>query len=212
MQQTNIFDISTCQYTSNIHALPQALLEIQTNPATIKQVITWQKNKKRVGCHKTKTISEVSGTGKKPHAQKGSGRARHGTLRSPQMRGGAVVHGPVLRKYGTTPPPKKIRKLSISYLLADKLQNNKLIIMNDVDMNRISTKLCKNLLDTLSIKSALICINPENKKFMLSSRNIPNVKTIDCAHINAYDIIQHNHLIISTSCMEKIQKTMLYKK
>merc|ERR1712087_139007 len=111
------------------------------------------------GSHKTKTISEVSGTGKKPHAQKGSGRARHGTLRSPQMRGGAVVHGPVLRKYGVNAPPKKIRKLATKYSVVDKIKNNKLVVVNNFDMSDISTKKCKKVFDQLSIKSALICVH-----------------------------------------------------
>merc|ERR1711920_129217 len=110
---------------------------------------------------------------------------------------------------GVNAPPKKIRKLATKYSVVDKIKNNKLFVVNNFDMSDISTKKCKKVLDKLSIKSALICVDQKNKKFILSSRNIPNIKIVEHSHITAYDIVRYDNLITSVECMSAIEKNMI---
>lgn len=175
------------------------------NLVLIKDIITWQRNKARAGTHKVKSLSEVSGTGKKPYAQKGSGRARKGTLRAPHMRGGCVVHGPIPRSYISNNPPKKARKLAILHAISIKAQSDKVIALTSFEMDTISTKKCHESLKNMGIKSALICMDKEYQNFQLSARNIPHIKVIYEQGLNVYDIMKYDYLITSADFVKNLQ-------
>ena len=175
------------------------------NLVLIKDIITWQRNKARAGTHKVKSLSEVSGTGKKPYAQKGSGRARKGTLRAPHMRGGCVVHGPTPRSYVSNNPPKKARKLAILHAISLKAQSGKIIAFKSFEMDTISTKKCYESLKSIGIKSALICMDKEYQNFKLSARSIPNIKVVYEQGLNVYDIMKYDYLITSADFVKNLQ-------
>jgi large subunit ribosomal protein L4 len=174
------------------------------NLVLIKSIITWQRNKARAGTHKVKSLSEVSGTGKKPYAQKGSGRARKGTLRAPHMRGGCVVHGPTPRAYVTKSPPKKARKLALMHAISIKAQTGKMIAFKSFELDKISTKQCYGSLKNMGIKSALICTDKNYTNFKLSVRNIPYIKVIYEQGLNVYDIMKYDYFIASTEFIKNL--------
>lgn len=185
--------------------LSEKLSEFRVNDHMIKQVITWQLAKKRSGSHKTKSISELAYTGKKPHAQKGTGRSRKGSLRAPQMRGGCVVHGPVVRKYGVNAPSKKIRSAAVLHALVDKLIHNKIVLVDSFQLEQISSKgICYSLTSMGIEGSSFICIDAPSKEFELSCRNLPFVKVVCDSGINVYDIVRYDYFLCSEDFIKRI--------
>lgn len=176
--------------------------------ACIKRVADWQLAKARAGTHKTKNLSEVSGTGRKPHAQKGSGRARQGTLRSVHMRGGATVHGPRVRSHEFD-LPKKIRKAGLRSAVAAKLQEGSLLLVNDFTMDSISTSECLGRLKALTPAFRILsCADSENSNFLLSSRNIAGFKFVMQPGLNVLDILSCDVLLLSSSALENLEKRL----
>lgn len=172
---------------------------VSARPDIVARVIRWQLAKRRQGSHATKTISQVSGTTKKPHKQKGTGRARQGSLRSPQFRGGAVIFGPVVRshEHGL---PKQVRKMGLKIALSDKLRHNKLFV---VDFSSFTTGKtgeflgCMEVLN-LGLKSAII-IDGERISEILG-RSVPNTRTYNYMPqigSNVYDIVRHEGVILT---------------
>ncbi len=192
--------------------------EVSLNPSIYKQelredilhkVITWQRAKKRAGTHKTKGISEISGTTKKPFKQKGTGNARQGSLRSPQFRGGAVIFGPVVRDHSYS-IQKKVRKLALKIALSAKLADKKLIVIDDLQVESHKTKDLKLKLNNMSINSALIIGLDSNKhiNFIRAYRNIKSVDALPSFAINVYDIMNHEHLILSAASIDVINERL----
>ena len=177
----------------------------------IKQVLDWQRDKYNSdNTHKTKNISEVSGTGKKPYAQKGRGAARHGSLRSVQMRGGSVVHGPRGLKRSINAPTKKIRKLALLHALSSKVLDKNLIVVENFAMDNISTNICTKFIKNIGANhSSLICLDSSYKEFLLSVRNIHGIKTIFKSGLNVYDIIKHQYFITSRCMLDQIVNHLL---
>jgi large subunit ribosomal protein L4 len=188
--------------------LNDAVFCAEINEAIIYDVIKMQLASRRSGTASTKTRSDVSGGGKKPWRQKGTGRARAGTSRSPIWRSGGTVFGPHPRDYSYS-IPKKVRKKAIICALSMKLKENKMVILKDFPMEKISTHIFKGVIDLFSLKKALFIIDENNEVLLKSSRNIKNVKMIRSEGINVYDILNHEHLILLEPSVKKIEGALL---
>lgn len=188
--------------------LNDAVFGAEVNEAIVYDVIKMQLASRRAGTASTKTRSDVRGGGKKPWRQKGTGRARAGTSRSPIWRGGGIVFGPHPRDYSYS-IPKKVRKKAIISALSMKFKENKMLVLKDFPMEKISTRIFKGVVDLFSLKKALFVIDETNEVLLKSSRNIKNVKMIRSEGINVYDILNHEHLILLEPSVKKIEGALL---
>ena len=159
----------------------------------------------RQGTQKAKTRSEVSGGGRKPWRQKGTGHARQGSTRSPQWTGGGVVFAPVPRDYSIK-MNKKERRLALKSALTSRVQENKLIVLEDLTLDEAKTKAMQTVLNNLNVSKALVVLNEENKNVVLSTRNIPDVVTAYTNTINVFDILKYNTLILTKSAVASIEE------
>ena len=174
----------------------------------IHRMVRYQLSKRRSGNHKTKGISEISGTTKKPFKQKGTGSARQGSKRSPQMRGGAVIFGPQVRSHAHK-LPKKIKKLALKMALSKKLKDGKLKIIDEFKIPKPKTSLFKNKLSNLKIDSALFVDNPDfDQNFILATNNVPKIDVLPLAGLNVYDILKRDYLVFSVSALTGIQERL----
>lgn len=161
---------------------------------------------KRQGTHSAKTRSEVRGGGRKPWRQKGTGRARQGSIRSPQWTGGGVVFAKKPRDYSYT-TPKKVRRLALRSVLTSKLQDGELIIVDKFEMEEPKTKIFANILkDIKSAKKALVVVDDNEKDVARAARNIEGVKTSRATDINVYDLLKYDSLIISKEALGTIEE------
>ena len=166
-------------------------------------VVRMQLAGRRSGTAATKTRAEVRGGGKKPWKQKGTGRARAGSSRSPLWRGGGTMFGPTPRSYEYT-VPKKVRKLALCSALSMKRKENKMLIVDKLELQEIKTAAFINLLRQLGFSNVLI-IAQENSNLEKSARNVPQVKVLRPEGLNVYDVLRYENLIITQPCVEKIQ-------
>lgn len=188
--------------------LDDAIFGLDPRRDILHRMVTWQLAKRRAGTHKTKTISEVSGTGKKPFRQKGTGRARQGSSRAPHMRGGAVVHGPVLRDHGFD-MPKKVRKLALRHALSAKAKDGNLIVLESAAAENHKTRELAARLKTLGIASALVVDGEElDAKFALASRNLPLIDLLPQQGANVYDILRRETLVLTRDAVAKLQERL----
>ena len=170
----------------------------------LARCVNWQLAKRRSGNHKTKEIGDISGTTKKPYSQKGTGRARQGSLRSPQFRGGATIFGPVVRSHAHD-LTKKVRKLALKTALSAKQKEGKLIVWNGTAGASGKTKELAAKLKTLDIKSLLVIDGPAvDEKFALAARNIPNVDVLPQQGANVYDILRRDTLVLTKAAVEHL--------
>ena len=188
--------------------LSDAVFGAEVNEAIIYDIVKMQLASRRSGTASTKTRSDISGGGKKPWRQKGTGRARSGSSRSPIWRSGGTVFGPHPRDYSYT-MPKKMRKKALMSALSMKFKENKMLILKDFPMEKISTRVFKNVVDLFSLKKALFVLDDNNEILLKSSRNIKNVKMIRSEGINVYDILNHEHLILLEPSIKKIEGALL---
>lgn len=189
--------------------LNDAVFAIDVREDVIHQMVKYQLNKRRAGTHKTKVLSEVSGTGKKPFAQKHTGRARFGTLRAPQMRGGYTVFGPVPRSHATE-LPKKVRELAMKSALSSKVAAGKLMILDTDAVDTHKTKSMVEALVAMNIKSALfVCGDTVNENFDKGLRNIPMIDVLPLAGANVYDILRRDTLVLTKEAAEKLTERLV---
>ena len=206
MAVADVFDIENKKVAQV--DLNDAVFGAEVNEAIIYDVVKMQLTSRRSGSASTKTRSDVRGGGKKPWRQKGTGRARAGTSRSPIWRGGGIVFGPHPRDYSYS-IPKKVRKKAIISALSMKFKENKMLVLKDFPMEKISTRIFKGVVDLFSLKKALFVIDETNEVLLKSSRNIKNVKMIRSEGINVYDILNHEHLILLEPSVKKIEGALL---
>jgi large subunit ribosomal protein L4 len=189
-------------------SLEKSVFGIDVNEEIIYRMVRYQLAKRRSGNHKTKGISEISGTTKKPFKQKGTGSARQGSKRSPQMRGGAVIFGPQVRSHEHK-LPKKIKKLALKMALSKKLKDGKLKILNELKISKPKTSLFRNKLSNLKIDSALFIDNVSiDKNFFIASKNVPKIDVLPLVGLNVYDILKRDFLILSESALTSIQERL----
>jgi large subunit ribosomal protein L4 len=159
----------------------------------------------RRGTHSTKGRSEVRGGGRKPWRQKGTGRARQGSIRAPQWTGGGVVFGPKPRDYKYR-LPKKVRRAALYSALSSKLGEGKLIVLDNLELPEIKTKHVVALLRRFDVEKALIVDGQVQEKTLLSARNLPGVKYVSAGGVNVYDVLRHDHLVLTRDAVEKVQE------
>jgi large subunit ribosomal protein L4 len=170
-------------------------------------VVRMQLANRRKGTASTKTRAEVSGGGKKPYRQKGTGRARAGSTRSPLWTGGGTIFGPKPRDYKYK-IPKKVRKAALRSALAKKLNDNQLIIVEKFDLPEIKTKHFLQIMEKLGLEKSLIVVAEHDKNLELSARNIREVKVLMAAGLNVFDILRFDTLVITRSALETIDKAL----
>lgn len=188
--------------------LPEAIFGLPMRADILSRVIEWQRAKARSGTHKTKGISEISGTGKKPFKQKGSGNARQGSLRSAQMRGGATIFGPVVRDHGYN-LPKKLRKLGLKTALSAKQAEGSLRIIDSADLKDGKTKTLSANLRKLGLDNVLIIDGAEIKDaFALAVRNLKHVDVLPTQGANVYDIVRHRQLVLTVEAVKQLEERL----
>jgi large subunit ribosomal protein L4 len=169
------------------------------------RMVNWQLAKRQAGTHKTKGISDISGTTKKPFAQKGGGRARQGSLRSPQFRGGATIFGPVVRSHAHD-LPKKVRKLALKTALSAKAADGKLVVLDTAAAATPKTRELATRLASLGWSSVLVIDGAAvDGNFALASRNIPYVDVLPQAGANVYDILRRDTLVLTREAVEALE-------
>ncbi len=189
--------------------LPKSIFGCDVRKDLIARVINWQLAKRRSGTASTKRIQDVQGTSKKPHAQKGTGNARQGSLRSPQMRGGATMHGPLPRSFAYS-LQKKVRALGLKSAFSAKLAENKVVVLEDFACKEIKTKDMSAKLDKLGLSNALfIDADDVNLEFVRSISNIVNIDVMPSRGANVYDIMRHDTLVLSKSAVEKLEARLV---
>jgi len=182
------------------------VFEADVNEAVVHQVIRAQLAAARRGTAKTKTRAEVSGGGKKPWRQKGTGRARIGSIRAPHWTGGGVVFGPTPRDYSFS-VPKKMRRLALRSILTDKARNGQLIILDDFGLTEPKTKEAANVLKNLNaLNKTTVVVSKDQDDAVRSVRNLENVKVIYSSEINAYDLLDNEHLVMTRAALNSVEE------
>ena len=177
--------------------LPESIFGVTPRKDILHRVVVWQLAKRRSGSHSTKTISEISGTTKKPYSQKGTGRARQGSTRSPQMRGGAVVFGPVVRDHGYS-LQKKVRSTGLKMALSLKLSDSRLFVLDTVKVDKYNTAVIADKLKGLNVEKPLFVTGKNESGFFSASvRNLVYTDVVPPEGVNVYDILRHKNLLIT---------------
>ena len=185
--------------------LNDAVFGVEINDHLVHLAVVRQLANKRQGTQKAKTRSEVSGGGRKPWRQKGTGHARQGSTRSPQWTGGGVVFAPVPRDYEII-MNKKERRLALKSALTSRVQENKLIVLDDLKLDEAKTKAMQAVLNNLNVSKAMVVLADNDQNVVLSARNIPNVITALPNTINVYDVLKYNTVILTKSAVASIEE------
>ena len=206
MPKVTLFD----QKGSNVGEieLAESIFGIEPNQSVLFEAIIMQRASLRQGTHKVKNRSEVAGGGRKPWRQKGTGRARQGSIRSPQWRGGGTVFGPTPRSYSYK-LPKKVRRLALKSALATKVQEANILVLESLSFEAPKTKEFVAFLNNLSVDTkALIVTDVVDENVALSARNIPGVTVVEAAGLNVLDLASHTKLIITKSAVQKVEEVL----
>ena len=185
--------------------LNDAIFGVEVNEHLVHMAVVSQLANNRQGTQKAKTRSEVSGGGKKPWRQKGTGHARQGSTRAPQWTGGGAVFAPTPRDYSFK-LNKKEKRAALKSALTSRVEENKFIVVDEMNFDEIKTKKFQTVLNNLSVSKALVVLEDGNKNAELSARNIADVKTAKTNTINVYDILKYNTVIATKAAVEKIQE------
>ena len=185
--------------------LNDAVFGVEVNEHLLHMAVVNQLANKRQGTQKAKTRSEVSGGGRKPWRQKGTGHARQGSTRAPQWTGGGVVFAPTPRDYSFK-LNKKEKRAALKSALTSRVEEKKFIVLDEINFGEIKTKNFQNVLNNLNVAKALVVLEDGNKNAELSARNIPSVKTARTNTINVYDILKYNTVIATKAAVETIEE------
>lgn len=188
--------------------LSDAVFGIEPHVHVLHQYVVMQQASERRGTHSTKTRSEVRGGGRKPWRQKGTGRARHGSIRAPQWVGGGTVHGPKPRAYGFK-LPKKVRRLAMKSALSAKVRDGELIVLDKLAIEKPKTKNMVAVLKNLNVNRKALVVGGEfDETVWLSARNIPGVKYLAANKINVLDVLRHDKLIMTQDAVAKVEEVL----
>ena len=185
--------------------LNDAVFGVEINEHLVHQAVVLQLANNRQGTQKAKTRSEVSGGGRKPWRQKGTGHARQGSTRAPQWTGGGVVFAPVPRDYSFK-MNKKEKRAALKSVLTSKVQENKFIVLDELKLAEVKTKEMKKVLDNLKVNNALVIIGDYSENVALSARNIAGVQTASVNTINVFDMLKYNTIIATKSSVASIEE------
>lgn len=185
--------------------LNDAVFGVEVNEHLVHMAVVQQLANNRQGTQKAKTRSEVSGGGRKPWRQKGTGHARQGSTRSPQWAGGGVVFAPTPRDYSLK-MNKKERRAALKSVLTSRVQENKLIVLDELKLDEVKTKAMQNVLNNLNVSKALVVLADNDANVVLSTRNIPDVVTALPNTINVYDVLKYNTVILTKASAAAIEE------
>ena len=183
--------------------LNDAVFGVEVNEHLVHMAVVRQLANKRQGTQKAKNRSEVSGGGRKPWRQKGTGHARQGSTRAPQWTGGGVVFAPVPRDYSFK-MNKKERRIALKSALTTRVQENKLVVLDELKLDAIKTKDMQNVLNNLKVEKAMVVTDNEN--VIVSARNIPNVITASVGTLNVFDILKYNTVVLDKAAVAKVEE------
>ena len=185
--------------------LNDAIFGVEVNEHLVKMVVTAHLAAERQGTQKAKTRSEVSGGGRKPWKQKGTGHARQGSKRAPQWTGGGVVFAPVPRDY-TIKLNKKEKRAALKSALTSRVQENKFIVVDELALNEIKTKKFVEVMNNLKVSKALVVLAEDDQNVIKSASNVASVKTANAGMINVYDILKYSTVVATKAAVEKIEE------
>ena len=185
--------------------LNDAIFGVEVNEHLVKMVVTAHLAAERQGTQKAKTRSEVSGGGRKPWKQKGTGHARQGSTRAPQWTGGGVVFAPVPRDY-TIKLNKKEKRAALKSALTSRVQENKFIVVDELALNEIKTKKFVEVMNNLKVSKALVVLAEDDQNVIKSASNVASVKTANAGMINVYDILKYSTVVATKAVVEKIEE------
>jgi len=206
MALTDVFDIKG-EKVGEVE-IRDEVFNCDVKPYLMHDVVTMQLAKRRRGTAATKTRKEVSGGGKKPFRQKGTGRARQGTSRSPLQPGGGTVFGPHPRDYSYS-IPKKVRRSALRSALSVRYSGSAIKVLDKLDLEAISTKNFNGIVKTFSLTKPLFVIDKKNEVVEKSARNIPFVKVLRVEGLNVYDIIRHEQLVLTLDALKRIEEVLV---
>ena len=189
--------------------LNDAVFGVEVNEHLVHMAVVAQLANKRQGTQKAKTRSEVSGGGKKPWRQKGTGHARQGSTRAPQWKGGGVVFAPTPRDY-TIRLNKKEKRAALKSALTSRVNENKFVVVDELKFDGIKTKSFKAVMDNLKVSKALVVLDTNDQNTVLSARNLPEVKTSLVNTINVYDILKYNTVVATKAAVASIEEVYAY--
>lgn len=195
-----------CQEIGTVDLAPE-VFEVEVQPELLHLVVRAQLAAKRAGTHSVKTRAYVRGGGRKPWRQKGTGRARAGSTRSPLWRGGAVVHGPQPRDYSFK-VNRKVRQLALRMALSAKVGEDQLVLVDGITLPEIKTKLMTKIVSDFGWKKALIVLTDSDNNLELSARNIPGIKVVRQDMLNVYDVLLHDHVVMLQDAALKVQERL----
>ena len=185
--------------------LNDAVFGVEINEHLVHMAVVQQLANNRQGTQKAKTRSEVSGGGRKPWRQKGTGHARQGSTRAPQWTGGGVVFAPTPRDYSFK-MNRKEKRAALKSALTSRVQENKLIVVDELKFDEIKTKKFAEVLKNLNLDKALVVLNENDEKVVMSAKNIPTVKTTQINTINVYDVLKYNTVVLTKAAAESIEE------
>lgn len=198
---------SKAQKVSQID-LVDAIFNIPVKGSILHEVVTMQLARKRSGSASVKHRSDVKGSGRKLYRQKGTGRARRGDIKSPLLRGGGSTFGPDPRSYAYK-VPKKVRRLALKMALSSKLKEEKLVVLDEFELDKIKTREFVMVMNVLNTKNALIITEKKDKNLELSARNVPNIKVLRVEGLNVYDILKYRNVVLLESSIKSIEGRLL---
>ena len=206
MPVADVYDIDK-KKVSQIE-LNDAVFDAEANPDVMYEVVRMQMASKRRGTASTKERGDIRGGGKKPWRQKGTGRARAGTTRSPLWRGGGTVFGPSPRGYAYK-LPKKVKKMALVSALSMKFNEQRIIILKEFPLEEIKTRKFKEVIDRFGLKKALFVLDKSNPVLEKSSRNLRDIKMIKSEGINVYDLLDHEYIVLLEPTVRMIEGALL---
>jgi len=187
--------------------IADSVFGVEPKVGVLHEVVQWQMAKRRSGTACTKTRAEVRGGGRKPWRQKGTGRARVGSIRSPLWRKGGTTFGPKPRDYGYS-LPKKVRKLALKMALSDKVASDRVYVLQDFGLEEIKTKKMAELLSLFEVNKAVIVTAEKDSTLELSARNIPGITVLTHGGLNVYDLLKHEYLIIHEPAVKAVEERL----
>ena len=185
--------------------LSDAVFGVEINEHLVHMAVVNQLANNRQGTQKAKTRSEVSGGGRKPWRQKGTGHARQGSTRAPQWTGGGVVFAPVPRDYSFK-MNKKEKRAALKSVLTSRVQENKLVVLDELKLDAVKTKDFVKVMSNLKVENALVVTAAQDNNVVLSARNVPGVETSVAANINVYDVLNHKTLVVTKDAVASIEE------
>ena len=185
--------------------LNDAVFGVEINEHLVHMAVVQTLANKRQGTQKAKTRSEVSGGGRKPWRQKGTGHARQGSIRAPQWKGGGVVFAPVPRDYSFK-LNKKEKRVALKSVLTSRVQENKLIVLDELKLDEIKTKNFKQIMDNLKVEKAMVVLGAQDANVIASAKNLPTISTAVAENINVYDILKGDTLVLTKDAVTKIEE------